>query len=170
MEAMVEVMLGLGKLILEYVQHKSSVGLHGYELEENYARQEATIPAAAVTCYILKMLKDKFPEDMSDQNSELLSNDEKFAETVSSFLSSYDLNPEADVASASEWYGLCQSYAADAEAAPDRYWVLNPVDTTWTQCVIMNSQIGIDSGCYRRSSAVTMASSCASQSMRGCAR
>lgn len=133
MEAMVEVlhMLCLGTLILEDVKDKSTVGLYGYKLEENYVREETTMPAAAVTCYILKMLKEKFPEDVviSDQNPELLSNDEKFAETVASFLSSFDLIPEADAASASKWHGLCQSYPADAETAPDRYWVFSPVDT-----------------------------------------
>eukprot|EP00439_Symbiodinium_sp_Y106_P022975 s3049_g2.t2 len=133
MEAMVEVlhMLCLGTLILEDVKDKSTVGLYGYKLEENYVREETTMPAAAVTCYILKMLKEKFPEDVviSDQNPELLSNDEKFAETVASFLSSFDLIPEADAASASKWHGLCNSYPADAETAPDRYWVFNPVDT-----------------------------------------
>lgn len=133
MEAMVEVlhMLCLGTLILEDVKDKSTVGLYGYKLEENYVREETTMPAAAVTCYILKMLKEKFPEDVviSDQNPELLSNDEKFAETVASLLSSFDLIPEADAASASKWHGLCNSYPADAETAPDRYWVFNPVDT-----------------------------------------
>ncbi|CAE7237700.1 unnamed protein product [Symbiodinium necroappetens] len=133
MEAMLEVlhMLCLGTLILEYVKDKSTVELYGYKLEENYVREETTMPAAAVTCYILRMLKDKFPEDVviSDQNPELLSNDEKFAETVASFLSSFDLIPDADAASVSKWHGLCQSYPADAETAPDRYWVFYPVDS-----------------------------------------
>ena len=131
MEAMVEVlhMLCLGTLILEDVKDRSTVGLYGYKLEENYVRDETTMPTAAVTCYIMKMLKEKFPDDlvMSDENPELLA-DEKFAETVASFLSNFDLIPEADAASVSEWHGLCQTYNG-AEKSPDRYWVFNPVDT-----------------------------------------
>ena len=132
MEAMVEVlhMLCLGTLILEDVKDRSTVGLYGYKLEENYVREETTMPAAAVTCYITKMLKEKFPDDpiICDENPELLENDEKFAETIASFLSSFSLIPDADVASVSEWHRMCNSYSQNAET-PSRYWVFNPVDT-----------------------------------------
>ena len=133
MEAMVEIlhMLCLGTLILEDVKDKSTVGLYGFQLEDKYVREDTTMPGAAVTCYVMKMLKEKFPDDpiICDQNPELLANDARFAETVASFLSNFDMIPEADAASVTEWHRLCQSYPQDAEEVPRRYWVFNPVDT-----------------------------------------
>ncbi|CAJ1355383.1 unnamed protein product [Effrenium voratum] len=134
MESMVEVlhMLCLGTLILEDNKDKSTVGLHGFALEEKYICKgkdgtDTTMPAAAATAFVMKQLLDHFPDDpvMCDEDGELLQ-DEAFGSTVAEFLQTYGfVDCEKDQVDA--WHRHCNTY--EDEEKPSRYWVFTPVDS-----------------------------------------
>lgn len=135
MESMVEVLhiLCLGTLLLEEAKDKSTVGLHGFALDTEYVRQsdgtETTMPAAAVTSYVMKQLLENFPDDpvLSDEDGELLSRDETFAKSVANFLTSFQVLPDATPEGVAEWSKHCNSYPDGVP--PNRYWVFTPIDS-----------------------------------------
>ena len=135
MESMVEVLhiLCLGTLLLEEAKDKSTVGLHGFALDTEYVRQtdstETTMPAAAVTSYVMKQLLENFPDDpvLSDEDGELLSRDESFAKSVANFLTSFQVLPGATPEGVAEWSKHCNSYPDGVP--PNRYWVFTPIDS-----------------------------------------
>ena len=136
MEAMVEVlhMLCLGTLLLEEAKDKSTVGLHGFALDAEYVRSasdgtETTMPSAAVTSYVMKQLLDHFPDIpvLSDEDGELVSRDQKFANSVTNFFTSFQLLPDATPESVAEWSKHCNSYPDGVP--PNRYWVFTPIDS-----------------------------------------
>ncbi|CAK9012589.1 unnamed protein product [Durusdinium trenchii] len=135
-ETMVEVMhmLSLGLLLLEDVKDKSTVGLHGFKLQDKYVREasdgtESTMPGLAVTSYVMKQLLEHFPEDpvLSDEDGELLSRDEGFAQEVVNFFKAFQLMPDATTSSLAEWSKHCNSYSEGEP--PRRYWVFTPIDS-----------------------------------------
>jgi len=129
--------LALGTLILENAKDKSTVGLHGFELDATYVRKgdngvEVTMPAAACLVFMMKYLSETFPDDpvLCNIDGGVLAKDEEFATTTATFLSYFGLIDNLTPQKAAEWVRHCDSYPKDAETPPKRYWVFNPIDST----------------------------------------
>ena len=135
-ETMVEVLhqLSLGMLVLEESKDRGTIGLNGIILEKKYCRlasdgTQSTMPALAVTSYVMKQLLENFPDDpvLSDEDGEILSRDEEFAQLVAGFMSSFKFVPDATAEKVAEWSKHCNSYSEGEP--PKRYWVFMPVDS-----------------------------------------
>mmetsp|Transcript_21492 Transcript_21492/g.50106 ORF Transcript_21492/g.50106 Transcript_21492/m.50106 type:complete len:581 (-) Transcript_21492:136-1878(-) len=124
--------------IMDEKRNSGSVGLYGDELDKDYLRGKAetgltTFADACVGIAISRALQKAFPDDlvMTDLDPTVLPNDPDFTERVCNLLDQ-ELEGSISKEDVLAWNEHANSYDSQVPAGgepPERYWVVQPLDT-----------------------------------------
>lgn len=126
----------MATLLLEEKKDKTAIGLHGMELEREFGRRcrggSTTLVEQAVLVALARRLQAKFPDDpiLTDEDTDVLPEDEDFAALVAFFLGEYGIVDGCMPGDVVAWSRHAGTYRYDSEGpSPRRFWAINPVDT-----------------------------------------